>query len=73
MLTGQFEVKRTWWRQIFENHIYSDYSLFTHWCQCACALPVGHLWSQTKRRVWSLSCWVLLLSTVLYRKYLFQA
>jgi len=35
------------------------------------ALPVGHLWSQANRRVWSLSCWILLLSTVSYRKYMF--
>jgi len=27
---------------------------------------------QANRRVWSLSCWILLLSTVSYRKYLFQ-
>ena len=38
---------------------------------CVRALPVGHFWQQAKRRVWSLSCWILFLSTVSYRKYLF--
>ena len=44
---------------------------FTLTLVCVHALPVGHLWSQAKRRVWSLSFCILLLSTVSYRKYLF--
>ena len=39
---------------------------------CVRALPVSHYWSQTNNKVWSLSCWILLLSTVSYRKYLFK-
>jgi len=46
--------------------------LYTLTWVCVRALPVGHLWSQANRRVWSLSCWILLRSTVSYRKYLFQ-
>jgi len=33
---------------------------------CVRALPVGHYWSQAKRRAWSLSSWILLLRTVSY-------
>jgi len=50
---------------------YIKLSFYTLTSVCVRALPVGHLWSQAKRRVWSLSCWILLLSTVSYRKYFF--
>jgi len=48
-----------------------QFRFYTLTSVCVRALPVGHLWSQAKRRVWSPSCWILLLSTVSYRKYLY--
>jgi len=44
----------------------NKFSFYTLTSVCVRALPVGHYWSQAKRRAWSLSCWILLLSTVSY-------